>query len=250
MNKDTSQLKKRFLDLSENAIRNGFVTFSNFLAPAEISDFHQIKGSIFTEYELSGGFEHAERQMIAFLPDAFYYDWEFPIQCLEFIPTSMKYAQDITHRDVLGALMSLGIERDTIGDIRVEDKVFYVVCTTTISSYILKELASVKHTAYQGTICSPDKVISEQEFEELEYIVSSTRLDAIVSSITRSSRSKAVQMIQAQKIFLDGIVTTENARICKENVSISIRGHGKFLFTGTKSQTKKGNIVIHIKKFV
>ena len=71
--KDELQTIKRFMDLSRMASRRGIVTFSNFLNTNELNLFYQEAESLETGYQLSGGYAFAERQMIAFIPDALYY---------------------------------------------------------------------------------------------------------------------------------------------------------------------------------
>lgn len=115
-------IKKRFVDLSRLADRKGSVTFSNFLNLNEINLFHQILPELQTAFQLFGGYEFAERQMIAFIPDALSYIMDcdpsdthavcFPIACLHVCPSHPKFAEELSHRDVLGSLMGLGIDRD------------------------------------------------------------------------------------------------------------------------------------------
>ena len=144
--------KKRLIDLSRIADRKGAITFSNYLNINEIDLFHQVLADIETGYRLSGGYEFAERQMIAFIPDALCYnedaaEQEFPIVCLRFYPAHLKFADSsISHRDVLGALMHLGVERSRIGDIRIKDCNYYIYCEEGISEYLLASLDKVKHT--------------------------------------------------------------------------------------------------------
>ena len=149
---DELLLKKRIIDLSRSANRKNIVTFSNFLNLNELNLFHQVKADMETACQLSGGYENAERQMIAFIPDALYYDWDFPIVCLHFTPAYPKYAEELTHRDVLGALMNLGIERAKIGDIRLGPTDYYVFASESISDYILDSLAQIRHTIIRGEV--------------------------------------------------------------------------------------------------
>ena len=78
--------EKRFLDLSRQAKRRGIVTFSDFLTLYELNILHQNASLYAAAYRISGGYELAERQLAAFLPDALYYDWEYPIDCLMLSP--------------------------------------------------------------------------------------------------------------------------------------------------------------------
>lgn len=247
--------QKRFIDLSRLADRKGMVTFSNFLNLNELNLFHQVLSDIETSYQLSGGYEFAERQMIAFIPDALYYAnplpvCSFPIVCLHFRPRHPKFAENLSHRDVLGALMNLGVERSRIGDIRVEDKDYYIFCEDTISEYLLTYLQQIRHTAVTGEKIEPELVQFKQKFEHLTGIVSSARLDSIVAFAAGKSRTQSVNFIQSQKVFVNDCIVSSNAYECKENDIISVRGFGKFIFEGSSGITRKGRIKISLKKYV
>lgn len=258
-------IKKRFIDLSRMANRRDIVTFSNFLNMNELNLFHQVRADIETSYQLSGGYEYAERQMIAFIPDAlclhtqteggywedsYRYEWNFPIVCLHFRPSYPKFAEELSHRDVLGALMNLGIERSRIGDIKLDGQDYFIFCEEGISDYILSSLTQVRHTMVTGEIVEPGSYQIEQKFDVLEGIVASNRLDNIVSFITNKSRSQSVLLIQAQKVFVNDRVVSSNAYDCKQGDVISIRGFGKFIYEGSRGETRKGRTKITIKKYV
>lgn len=99
--------RKRLLDLSRQADRKGIVLFSDFLNLNEQNIFHSLQKELYTTAELSGGYEQAERQMVAFIPDALCYEWSYPFVCIHAVPQYPKYAEKLTHRDVLGALCIL-----------------------------------------------------------------------------------------------------------------------------------------------
>ena len=107
--------RKRLLDLSRQADRKGIVLFSDFLNLNEQNIFHSLQKELYTTAELSGGYEQAERQMVAFIPDALCYEWSYPFVCIHAVPQYPKYAEKLTHRDVLGALMHLGLDRSKSG---------------------------------------------------------------------------------------------------------------------------------------
>lgn len=261
-------LKKRFMDLSRLADKRDIVTFSSFLNLNEINQFFQIAPELLTHYQLFGGYEFAERQMAAFIPDALYYarendtnhaygeydslpgGWEFPISCLKFVPANLRFAEELTHRDILGALMSLGIERSKIGDIKIDEGVYYVFCEEELSDYLLSSLESIRHTAVRGEKADPGNYHIEQKFEDIGGIVSSNRLDNLVAFLTGKARTKSVSLIQGQKVFVNDKIILSNSYECKENDVISIRGYGKFVFQGCSGETKKGRIKINIKKYV
>lgn len=111
MTRDETLLAKRFVDLSRQAQQKNIVIFSDFLNLNELNIFQQEIPNLYSAYQIFGGYELSERQMIAFLPDALCYEWNYPIKCLKITPVNKKFAEELTHRDVLGSLMNLGIER-------------------------------------------------------------------------------------------------------------------------------------------
>ena len=92
MTREETLLAKRFIDLSRQAQQKNIVLFSDFLNLNELNIFRQQSSELYSGYKLFGGYELSERQMIAFLPDALCYAWEFPITCLQFSPANAKFA--------------------------------------------------------------------------------------------------------------------------------------------------------------
>ena len=96
--------KKRLIDLSKQANRKGIVLFSDFLNLNEMNIYHQSEKFFETKTESFGGVPYAERQIIAFIPDALYYEWNYPITALRIVPTYPKFAEELGHRDILGSI--------------------------------------------------------------------------------------------------------------------------------------------------
>lgn len=132
--------EKRFVDLSRQADCKGIVCFSDFLTIHELHILREASHGLYGTYEVFGGYPNAERQMAAFLPDALIFSLNYPIDCIEILPAYPKFAQELNHRDILGALMSLGLERDKLGDIIVDDNRYYLFLKQEMSAYILEEL--------------------------------------------------------------------------------------------------------------
>ena len=132
--------EKRLLDLSNQAYGQGRYTFSNFLDLYEQSILSSMmkkeKGVI---YETFGGYEGAERRMVRFGSAAeLGYVQDYPLCLLHIRPLSGKFAESLSHRDYLGSLMNLGIERNLIGDIMVMDKEAYVFVKDTIGPFLCR----------------------------------------------------------------------------------------------------------------
>ena len=141
-------LLKRMMDLAEKSYRNNLYTYTHFLNPEELSCFLNRKEDFAAySYQMFGGNESCERKIIGFgSPEELGYEGEFPIQLIRISPLMLKFAKDFSHRDVLGAIMHLGIERDVIGDIMVKDKFAYVYCESSITEFIMEHLDKVRNT--------------------------------------------------------------------------------------------------------
>ena len=242
MNEDAAYICKRFIDLSKQANRKGIVTFSDFLTVNEQQILQQNRTKLESEYQMSGGYDYAERQMVAFIPDALFYEWDYPMQCVRIRPAYPKFAEKLTHRDVLGALMSLGIERSKLGDLIVNDTEMFFFAKEEIVPYILEQLTSVRHTVVTLEAEQEGNINYVPHFEEKEAIVTSNRLDAVIAAICNISRSASLRMIQEGKIFVNGAESLHNTYYCKQGDVLSIRGFGKIRFGETLGVTKKDRI--------
>ena len=191
-------MKQHLTDLANRCYQNGHYTFSHFLSLSEIDEFFQIQKDLsFVDYTLFGGSADAERQMLRFgSEESFGYVEEFPICCIYCRPMTPKFAEPISHRDVLGALMHLGIERDVIGDIWVRDKESYFFCLENMEEFICDNLSKIRHT---NVVCSkidglPQTFTPEKKREE--HIIVSERCDALISKVYKISRRKCIPLFQ------------------------------------------------------
>lgn len=240
---------KRFADLAKQADRKGIVCFSDFLTLNELNILHDSGQQLVSSYETSGGYEDAERQIAAFIPDALYYMWKYPIDCIRIVPSYPKYAQKLSHRDILGTLMSLGVERAKFGDILVKESEYYLFVKQEMTSYIMENLTQIRHTLVRCEVIEETDLQIAAEFEEFEKIIASNRLDAIIAALSGKSRNQSVLWIQNGKIFINGAECLHNTYICKPSDVISIRGVGKFVFEGICGETRKNKIKIKYKQY-
>lgn len=250
MTKDETLLAKRFIDLSRQAQQKGIVVFSEFLNLNELNIFKQEISELYSGYEISGGYELSERQMIAFIPDALCYTWNYPIVCLRITPVNKKFAEELSHRDVLGSLMNLGIERSKLGDILVDESEIYVFCQEKISDYLMEELTRIRHTVVKSEKICPEELEIEPKKELAEGIITSNRLDSIIACICKTSRSQASQWIRGGKVFLNNRETLQITTECKPGELISIRSVGRFRFLQCFGETRKGRLKIQYEKYL
>lgn len=241
---------KRFIDLSNQAYKRDIVTFSDFLTLSELNILHQNSGKYSVHYEVFGGYAYAERQIAAFVPDALSYAWDYPVICLKLSPAYPKFAEELSHRDILGAVMSLGIERAKIGDISVAEDGAYLFCKKEIADYLLTEITQIRHTIVHLAPVDAGSLDIQPKMQEYEAIISSNRIDNVVAVMIHKSRSNAVDLIRSGKVAVMGSECLHNTYLCKENDVISIRGYGKFLFAGALGVTKKDRMKILYKKYI
>ena len=125
---------------------------------------------------LFGGYEHAERQIAAFLPDALSYNYDFPVVSLKIRPLQKKFAEDLSHRDYLGALLNLGVDRSKIGDILVGEKEAIFFCEEGIAPFLQQELTRVRHTPVLVEAAAPDEIqVTERHGTPVRGTVSTVR---------------------------------------------------------------------------
>ena len=245
-------LQKRFVDLANQSYRNNIYTFTGFLSASEQDLFFRTLPQIGQiSYTLFGGVEGCERQMLRFgSEDQLGYEEEFPICCVEIRPTAPKFADKLSHRDFLGALMNLGIERSTLGDIFIVDKTGYVFCHEKVADYMLASVDRIKHTSVKCKLLQGAPEAVKPTLKEEHLIVSSERLDAVVAKLFHLSRSQSLLLFREKKIFVNGRCMENNSGVCKAGDVVSVRGYGKFIYGGCIHETKKGNLNITLERYV
>lgn len=250
MTKEEIMLEKRLIELSKTAYHRDIVTFSDFLNLNELHILHSIpKDSLLSTYETFGGYEYAERQMVAFLPGALYYTVTYPICMLQAAPANVKYAEELTHRDYLGAILNLGIERSKIGDLAVRDKNCLIFCRDKIADYIMEQLIRVRHTMVTVKKLELEELSYKPDLQEMTGTVASVRLDSVLSIGFPLSRSKLTGYIEGGKVYVNGKLITSNGYHLKENDMISVRGMGRIIYSGIISETRKGRYFVRIYKY-
>lgn len=248
--KEEQLTKKRILELEKTAYNKGICTYTDFLNLNEINIFHSLKPELAAvRYELSGGYESAERKVICFYGDESVKAFSNYITCIRILPLNKKFSDDLSHRDFLGAIMNLGIERCKIGDILVREKEGYVFCETAIGNFIIDQLIKVKHTSVRCETAGDTPDITP-DFKEISGTVSSARLDSIIAFAFHSSRNSILGLISGGKVFVDGRLIESNSYVLKENQTVSVRGFGKFIFKGLQDQNKKGRFYVTILKYI
>lgn len=236
--------KKRLTELSHRAFERGYTTFSDFLNLEEISLLKSLHTE--SEYNLYGGYDNADRCVASFGECE---EYQYPISCIKIEPANQKFADELSHRDFLGALMNLGINRSTLGDIIVTNNTGYLFCLNSIKEYILQNLDRIKHTTVRCTESVLPAEIAEKKPEPIELTVSSQRVDIIVAAVFKLSRNAVTQLVNQEKVFINSKIAYKESLTLKSGDIVSVRGKGKFIFDGEIRQTKKNKSVIGIRLY-
>lgn len=249
--KELQTLKKRFIELGEKSYNQNIYIVTGFLGMSEQEIFWQAAQAMkHVPFALWGGMEGCERQMVRFgSKEEFGYEEEFPIVCICIKPLIEKFADALTHRDFLGALMNLGIERSTIGDIYVKQKTGYIFCTEKIAPFIVENLDKIRHTNVTCIILEEPPEVVRAEAAVEEHLTASERIDGIIAKLYNISRNQSLELFRGKKVFINGRLNENNSYNLKSGDVVSVRGHGKFIYEGICQETRKGKFRIRVQIF-
>lgn len=250
MNKEEILIQKRFIEISNMAYFQNRITYTDFLNLNEQSLFYRTLNDMKSvKYEMNGGYELAERQMIAFIPDALSFEVSFPIKVVRVSPVHKKFADELSHRDFLGAILNLGIEREKTGDILVKENEGFIFCNEYLSDFLIRELHKVKHTNVTVSLYENNKFDMEPDFEVLSGTIASNRIDCVLTMVCKTSRNVSSSLITEGKVFVNSKQVLSNSLSLNEGDIISVRGKGKFIFKEIVNMTKKGRIFVKILRY-
>lgn len=248
MNED-SLLRKRVLDairISELKSRPAFVGFLDEFAAFDtinILEKQKVKN-----YKLWGGHKNANRLMLGVFPEYLTPECEsFPVVTL-FV--SFSNSISLQHSDFLGALMSLGIKRDAIGDIIVKEDIAAIIVKNELADYIKLNLISVGRANVKFCGNKTESFLEETDkFEDIQSVIASNRIDCIISAFTKKSRSKSLQTLKACDVRVNYKLVVSSSLKINPNDIISIRGYGKYIVDSLEEKTKKGRIKLIARKY-
>ena len=157
-------------------------------------------------------------------------------------------SEPLRHQDILGTLFSLNLSIYVYGDIIIDGNNYYLFVLPTITNYLESNLTSIKNIPI--TLKREDLSIIEnyqREYQEYEIIVTSLRIDAVISRITGISRTMVISKIKNKEVYLNYEILTNNSYVLKENDIFSIRKYGKY--NKVIKNTKKDNLIISYYKY-
>ncbi len=242
--KDDRMLMSLICDRIEASQNKSYCIFSDFLDSTQQQKVKNVFSFMENELLFASKIKNSQSQLVSVKSDFF----EIPTKILE-LKIPKGYA--VSHSDILGTLMSLGIKRQKIGDIIVSDDGIFIEIKEEILPFIKSNLTSVR--SYPVEISEvPDEVTIQrlQQYKDLQFTVSSLRLDCVVSSILNVAREKAKEYITAGNVKVNHIEEKNYKKNISEGNILSLRKSGRYLFFKDDGLSKKGKNKITIKKFI
>lgn len=223
---------------------------TNFLNPSELNYCIQLMKH-FPElmYLHTGGHENPEREILIVGP---YIDPKtFPLQDYINILEIKNLPNDITHRDILGAFLSAGIERFTMGDILIKEDCAHIVVSKSVSDFLVYGVHKIKNFNIKINVLEETTVSSpKKEYKERVITISSLRLDNIISGLCNLSRGKADEIISKKYVKVNyELEDRKNSELTIGDL-ISIRGYGRFILKEYLGSTRKNNLRINTYQFI
>lgn len=234
---------KKVLDYLDQVQYKQRLILTQFLDP-----YHQsiVKSVIGHQDEVqvleNGGFIHSESQRMIIAP----YFYEIEKEDFEIVVCKIIYAKNfekLTHRDILGALMSLGIKRELFGDIVEKYKDFYLAVDRHIYEYLKDHLSMIKRSKVKFVEWD-EEIEIKNDYLIKSFIVSSFRLDKIISSFYKISRQKAAEFIRAGHVKVNHKPVEQINYLCNNKDIISFKKHGRVMFVDCNKQTRSDNYVV------
>ncbi len=238
---------KRANELCVRSRKTGLKGFSTFLDLRQkelfISQLNKYKD---LQVQFYSGYQGDSERCIACVWDGFdpVYEWEYPITILH---SKLSGEDKLSHRDFLGAIMSLKIKRDFVGDIVVEGKDCYIVCHNTMAPVLIQELVGVRHSTTNFGYYDKPFTYTRVPSVTKSVTVASMRLDAVVGAVLSTSRSEATTLVKQGAVSVNHLEMKKGDFEIVDGDVLSIRGKGKYKlnFDGGKSRKDRFFITYH-----
>ena len=243
---ETDLLRDRVYDTVGICQRSDRPKFLGFLSDEEAVLVEGTVSTLSTQYEFFGGYDDATRVMLGCFPE-WDYEKHFPIT-----PITFKFRrQDIlTHRDVLGSLMALGLKRETVGDILIEEGRAVVFVTEENADFIMSQIYKIGRVGVTSQKGFSEPLPQAGTMVESSVTVASNRLDCVVAALIGASRNKATEIIEQSLVSVNSVISEKTTLRLSDGDIISIRKKGKFKIESQGDKTRKDRIILKFKKYV
>ncbi len=243
-------LRSRVEDALSLCERRNMPVFYGFLDEAE----QQLARSLLRAYDAAcvsfyGGHDEAERRILGIFPAYMPPDKAaFPL--VRLVLSYRVQSRPLTHRDFLGTLLSLGVKRETVGDILCGDGLAVVFLREEIAPFVREQMTKVGGVGVTLREDYAGPLPAAHTYRPLEDTVASARLDAIVKALARTSREQAASLIVGGMVSLNHTVTEDVSHRVEAPCTVSVRGVGRFVVDRLGPLTKKGRLVLTARKCI
>lgn len=247
-------LVAKLIDKYEFSKTKNKITYTDFLNISEISVVKNVlKEENIQNYIIYGGKEESDRSLVIFYPEKFSkemveknFEKIFEVIRIK-LPNNIRYE----HREFLSGIMKLGIVREKFGDIIVTDFGADIIVLSEISKILSNDLKTL--TRFRKSEITIESIYDlskmEIEFEDINIIVSSIRLDNFVAELANCSRNNSEEIINEGRVFINSINEFKPSKKININDVITIRGKGKFIFDGIEKETRSGRYLLNMRKY-
>lgn len=192
-----------------------------------------------------GGYPGARKKKVIFLYDE--EDDFSDIVCLK-AKIDQRFRK-IGHRDILGALMHLQIDRHSFGDFWIDEDHIYLYTSEMMGEFLRQNLTRINQlsVSFEETDERPAQVFQTRKFHA---VIASERMDAVVAGIVHCSRAKAKEMIKEGLVQVNHVLLEHPDKLCDNNSVISIRGYGRYRFLGALHKTKSDRLAAEFEQSI
>lgn len=243
---DRELMARRLEDMARRAAQRWQPGYTDFLDPVGWTAAEEAARREGAGMAVYTSWEDAERRMVCFYPRDDEPPEDFPAVLLV-IRWSAKFTT-LEHRDILGSLMGLGIERDAVGDILVREGEAFCPVTEAVAGYIMANMTQAGRTGVRVEVAdAPPAASAQGDMQEVAATVAALRLDALVAAGYKLSRSQAQDMIEAGLVKVNHLPCLKCDAALAEGDLISVRGKGRLRLTeiGRRSQKGRIHILLH-----
>lgn len=235
----------RILELAQGIGNVQFTLFMDLrqqqLFMAQANKYPDVNVKLICGYDGEG-----ERKLAVIYPD--YIDFDNINPPVVLLRTSL-YDSKVTHKDFLGAAMSLKIDREYMGDIIVKEKEAFIICHKNVANILIEELTGVKRSNTSFEIWDKPLQFEKQYSEMRTSTVASLRADSVVAAVLNKSRSEAVKLIKQGNVKINQMDILHADFEVFDNDVISIRYNGKYKIFCDGAKSRKDRIFINIAKY-
>ena len=219
--------------------------FSKFLDSREqaILEKNGISGTLY------GGYMDAERKILGAFPD--WQEADFSLFPIDVLRVTKKGDGELSHRQYLGTVLSLGIERDKVGDILADEGGAYIFLCSDISEFVKENLSKVGRIGVVAEYADMNDIkLPEKKFEIIDCVAASLRLDAVLSGLLGKSRNEAKNLILSGRVSVNHFETQKTDFCLNEDDLLSIRGFGRAKLCEIGAKTRSDRVHLSFKKYI